>query len=305
MKKLSCIARLLTGVALLGTLTLPMSHAQEIAIPAFLNCEEDWTRGYLQVYWKHRIDLDGDRIPDFTLASLEQSGSYGDADFGYYMMDLTTALFAEKHVEMYLAPSLQPCRIFLPEAVIPPGTTIPANPPQDSVWAWRNPRDFPALKGVGFGKTGRVQKYFDPRGGSESWTIGYLQTSHIPLVTNVMFGFRIPAADGWHVGWLRLEYFLDLRPPETAESIRLTDYAVHPQSGKDMIAGEHVGPLLSLGASTNTMILFWSTNATNMVLEQKLKLSDPAWVTVPGITNNQYTVTPTNPSSFYRLKTVP
>ncbi len=305
MKKLSYIARVLTGAALLRILTLPMSHAQEIAIPAFLDWQLDWTRGYMNVYWRRPIDLDGDGTPEFTMASMRTQGSGGVWPSDYSMVDRTTALFASKSVEMYLGPTRPGPRTCTPEAVLAEGTRIPANPPADSAWQWRNPWDYPALKGVGFGDTIRTLYYSNHPDSYEGWAIGYIKTTHSTIITNIVVGFRIPAPDGYRCGWVQLMMVLDPRPPKTAEEIIIADYAVHPQPGKDMVAGEHVGPLLSLSTGSNAVTLTWSTNATNAVLQQKLKLSDPAWVEVPGITNSQYTVTPTNPSSFYRLKTIP
>ncbi len=308
MKKASSLSTtigLLALVVWLGSEVSLKSHAQEIAIPAFLDCVADWTRGYMNVFWKHPIDLDGDGTPEFTMASVETQGSGGDPPYDYRMLDTTTALFASTNVQMYLGPTRPGCRTQTPEAVLVEGTLIPANPPADSKWQWKSPWDYPALKGVGFGHSIRSQSYSNYPNSGGAWANGYLKTTLGYRVTNIVIGFRISTAGGYHAGWTRLIKVSDPRPPQTAERVRIAEYAVHPQPGKDIIAGEHVGPLLSLSVSSNTVTLSWSTNASNMVLEQKLKLSDSAWTVVSGITNNQYTATPTNPSSFYRLKTAP
>ncbi len=285
-----------------GCFAVAGAMAQEIAIPAFLDWQLDWTRGYMNVYWRHPIDLDGDGTFEFTMASMRTQGSGGAWPSDYSMLDTTTALFAGKSVEMYLGPTPPGPRTFTPEAVLTEGTLIPANPPADSQWQWRSPWDYPALKGVGFGHSIRSQSYSSNPSSGGAWANGYLKTTLGYFVTNITVGVQIAAPDGHHTGWVRLVTYPDYGPPETAEAVRIADYAVHPQPGRDIIAGEHVGPLLSLKASSNSVSLSWSTNATNMVLEQKLKLTDPAWTVVAGVTNNQYAVSPTNPASFFRLK---
>jgi hypothetical protein len=285
-----------------GCFAVAGAMAQEIAIPAFLDCVADWTLGQMQIYWKHPIDLDGDGTHEFTMASMRRIGAGGSPPYDYTMTDWTTALFASTNVQMYLGPAPQGCRTAAPAAVLTEGTLIPANPPADSQWQWRSPWDYPALKGVGFGHSIRGQSYSNYPNSGGGWANGYLKTTLGYFVTNITVGFRIRTADAYRTGWVRLVTYPDPRAPQQAEKVRIADYAVHPQPGKDLIAGEHVGPLLSLSTAGNTAMISWSTNATNAVLEQKLTLSDPAWVAVPGVTNNAVTIARWSSSAFFRLR---
>jgi hypothetical protein len=284
-----------------------MLHGQEVACPDYYSCSSDtlWSNCVTLGYSTNAIDLDQDGRPDFRLIVRTAGGNRGEqipsAICGW--TDETQAFFAEPHVQMYLSKELWDCKYAPPEARLTQGQTIPAKPALDSTWEWIQPTNVARLKGVGFGWTKRILSYGNPLLPDITLEPGYLQHLSTPKSTNVLFGVRIQREDGWHLGWLRVHLW---KEPTAVRHVSILESSVNPIPDQDVMAGVRAGTVLAISPQgTNSLQLSWSTNATNAVLEQKLKLSDPAWVAVPGITNNQYTVTPTNPSSFYRLKTVP
>jgi hypothetical protein len=283
-------------------------QAQEPGCPNYYDCGSDsvWSNGGTLGGSTNAIDLDLDGKQDFRLIDRIATGNRGEqiphliCEWG----DETQALFAEPHVQMYLSKEIWGgCTYIPPEARLTQGQTIPTKPALESTWGWIQPTNVARLKGIGFGWTYRTLRYGIPSTNPRiSIEPGYLKLGP-PSATNVLFGFRIQSTDGWHLGWVRLVFS---ETPKGGKVVQIADASVNPIPDQDVVAGVRTGTILAIrSGGTNSLQLSWSTNATDAVLEQKLKLSDPAWVTVPGITNNQYTVTPTNPSSFYRLKTAP
>jgi hypothetical protein len=296
------------GVGFLTSGNLGAALAQETVCPDYYGCGPDrlWTNGGTQGYSTNEFDLDFDGRTDFRLIQRTAGGTRGEENpyiiCSWY--DETHALFADPHVQMYLSKTIEDCLYIPPEARLTLGQPIPARPDSNSTWEWVQPTNVARLKGIGFGWTGRILSYGAPSiEGPIYLEPGYMKVGPVHLCTNVLFGFRLQKADEWHLGWLRLVLSYT---PKGAMVFQITESSVNPIPGQDVVAGVRAGTILGISAiGTNGVNLTWSTNATNAVLEQKLKLSDPAWVAVLGITNNQYTVTPTNPSSFYRLRTAP
>jgi hypothetical protein len=281
-----------------------MLQGQEVACPDYFNCGSYsvWTNGIFLGHWTNSYDLDLDGKQDFRLIRCTFGGNNGK-QLPYIICgwsDETQALFAEPHVQMYLSKHESDCLALPPEARLVTQQLIPAQPPADSIWHWIQPTNVARLKGIGFGWTLRILRYGEPSGKTIALEPGYIQRNTILQTTNALFGFRIQQPDGWHLGWLKLIFFYS---PTGGEVLQIAESSVNPTPDQDILAGVKMGTFLDVGTKgTNTINLSWSTNATNMVLEQKLKMSDSAWTVVPGITNNEYTVTPTNPSSFYRLR---
>ncbi len=284
-------------------------QAQEPGCPNYYDCGSDgvWSNCETAGRSTNTIDLDLDGKMDFRFISRIATGNRGEqiphliCEWG----DRTQALFAEPHVQMYLSKEIWGgCTYIPPEARLTQGQTIPAKPALDSAWGWIQPTNVARLKGIGFGWTYRTLRYGIPSINPDiSIQPGYVKLGPPSSSTNVLFGFRIQRTDGWHLGWVRL---VISELPKKGMVVQIAEASVNPIPDQDVVAGVRAGTILTISSSgTNSLQLSWSSKATNAVLEQKLKLSDPAWVTVPGITNNQYTVTPTNPSSFYRLKTAP
>jgi hypothetical protein len=306
MKQLSALITLLLG--LWSADCFGILQGQETGYPNHYGCNSVnvWTHGGTIGHSTNTIDLDQDGRTDFRLMNQTAGGNRGEQlpHLICQWTDETQALFAEAHVQMYMSNETTDCQYIPPEARLTHGQVVPAKPAPDSSWQWIQPTNVARLKGIGFGWTGRTLRYGVPSIEPEIYIEpGYMKVSPISRSTNVLFGFRIQRTDGWHLGWLRLMLSYT---PKGVKVFQLTESSVNPIPDQDVVAGVRAGTILAISSSgANSLQLSWSTNATNAVLEQKLKLSDPAWVAVPGITNNQYTVTPTNPSSFYRLKTAP
>ncbi len=61
-------------------------------------------------------------------------------------------------------------------------------------------------------------------------------------------------------------------------------------------------PTLRITKNQNgSLTISWDANAT-FVLESKVQLSDATWSPVPGVTGNSVTITPSQATSFYRLR---
>jgi hypothetical protein len=282
--------------------------AQEATFPVAWGCGGNLKNDTVGFNFKP-VDLDHDGRADFRFVRMSASAVHPTlpiTDPLYcYFSDSTQAYFAEEHVQMYLGPIPSGCAMSLPAAVLAPGTIIPAKPAASNAWQWANPYGVPSLQGIGFGRTIRSQVFTDPHIPRGGWEPGYLHATRAPILTNALFGFRLPSADGWHSGWMRLGWFLDYRPPETAENVRMVEYAVNPIPDSEIVAGVHVGPPLQIATSTTngtTIRISWPTTATNVILESKSDLRDTKWETVQGVTNNEVTIKPTNASSFYQLK---
>ncbi len=279
-------------------------QGQEVACPEYFDCGFDsvWSNGRTIGYSTNAYDLNLDGKVDFRFIHCVFGGDNGQ-QLPYIICnwrDETQALFAEPHVQMYLSKQEADCLALPPEARLVTQQLIPAQPPADSTWHWIQPTNVARLKGIGFGWTLRILRYGEPSGNTIPLEPGYIQRNTILQTTNALFGFRIQQPDGWHLGWLKLIFFYS---PTGGEVLQIAESSVNPVPDQDVFAGVKMGTFLDVGMKgTNSLQLSWSTNATNMVLEQKLRLTDPAWTVVAGVTNNLYAVSPTNPASFFRLK---
>ncbi len=280
-------------------------QGQEVACPDYFTCGSYsvWSNAtVISITQKSAFDLDFDGRPDFRLIDAVFSG-HRDDQLPYIICgwgDETKALFAEPHVQMYLGKQEPGCVHLPPEARLVTQQLIPAQPPAESTWHWIQPTNVARLKGLGFGRTLRILRYGEPSANTIPLDPGDIQRITPVQTTNALFGFRIQRPDGWHLGWLRLIHYFS---PTGAEILQISESSVNPIPDRDVFAGVRMGERLELSAKgTNTINLSWSTNATNAVLEQKLRLTDPVWTVVAGVTNNGYAVAPTNPATFYRLR---
>ncbi len=280
-------------------------QGQEVGCPDYYSCSSDtlWSNCRTTGHSTNTVDLDLDGKQDFRLINRNAGGNRGEQipHLICGWRDETQALFAEPHVQMYLSKETwEGCAYVPPEARLTQGQTIPAKPAPDSTWEWIHPTNVARLKGIGFGWTKRILTYGNPLLDEITLEPGYLQHLSTPKSTNVLFGLRIQREDGWHLGWLRVHLW---KEPTAVRHVSILESSVNPVPDQDVVAGVRAGTVLAISPQgTNSLQLSWSTNATNMVLEQKLTLSDPAWTVVAGVTNNQYAVAPTKPASIYRLR---
>jgi hypothetical protein len=62
------------------------------------------------------------------------------------------------------------------------------------------------------------------------------------------------------------------------------------------------GPSLAIAGKASTgFVLSWPASVTGFTLESSATLANPTWKAVPGVQNNQVTVTPSDAAEFYRL----
>lgn len=102
-----------------------------------------------------------------------------------------------------------------------------------------------------------------------------------------LFGFRIRQPDGWHTGWIRLQWFL-VPPPDwpPIDYVELADYAIHPEPETPIAAGEPPRPTLHASVEQEEIVLSWHPVWTEFVLERASSLTDASWEPVPGVTNH-------------------
>ncbi len=283
--------------------------AQLATSPDNRTCSSDhfWKNDGVAFNYNKPVDLDQDGKADFHFMSMSAFAVHPTRQISdplySFLIDTTLAYFAAEHVQMYLQPVTGSCATDLPEAVLAPGTLIPANPAASNSWQWTDPYGIPSLQGIGFGYTLRSQTFNNPRTPGGGWNPGYLHVVYGPNLTNALFGFRLQSADGWHTGWMRIRW---ADTTLSIENVRMVEYAVSPEPNADIVAGVHVGPPLQITTSTTngatSIRVSWPTNATNLALEAKRSWTATNWMAVQGVTNNEVTITPWSSSAFFRLR---
>ncbi|MBM3882859.1 MAG: hypothetical protein FJ387_24570 [Verrucomicrobia bacterium] len=129
--------------------------------------------------------------------------------FWEWTVDRTEAFLPAEHVEVYgrVFQQFEGAEQDLLTLLLTNGQHLPATTRQPEVWprdgwTWTRWQDWPRLRTVGLGITIRGITYgpcLDICSYS-SQSVGYLDRTN----TTGLFGFRLPQADGWQLGWLRL-----------------------------------------------------------------------------------------------------
>jgi hypothetical protein len=145
------------------------------------------------------------------------------------------------------------------EAIDPQPATTGTN-----VWEW-DPAGFKEnLSIYGLGYTWRYFSQF-PCGGSrpcsDAQNMGWLSVPN-----PAYFGFRIPHADGWHLGWMKLEWTGQTQ--NGYRLVRLVDYAVQPQPNTAIRAGERPRPPLSIALVAGRVRVSWPEGYPGFMLER-------------------------------------
>jgi hypothetical protein len=264
--------------------------------------------------WVDAVDLDNDGSADFLHANVDRSQTCRLADDGNaprkVQLDTAEALFPQPGVEMYALVGYSPTPFHVPYGdTIEPEGSPPFVTETHSVnyWAW-NPQWVPRI--VPHSGLGIYQHYTSemPCGQfpscDETTQEGWLRAQNPGI-----FGFRISKPDGWHLGWLKLEELATpiTRPDGKKSSVRLVDYAVHPDPDTEIRAGEKARPALKAEITGGSTLLSWSTNWPGWTLSWSPTLHPVAWAPVEGVATNtnRVTLATTNASGFFRLQETP
>jgi hypothetical protein len=244
--------------------------------------------------WIEGVDFDGDGIDDFRQGRFETITGCAGNNWGYGIGDKTAALFAVNGVEVYVFVSGR----YSP--IVPAGQLIEMQPAPgiDGTWHWNPPGFTESATTLGFGYTQRtISQYPCGHPGCDDWLdIGWL------AVTNpAYFGFRIPHADGWHLGWMRLE-MTGWTPDGLWAAVHSADHAVQPQPTTAIRAGERPRPPLSIAVAAGRVRVSWPEGYPGFVLERSRAMIATAWEPALGVTNNTALMEPADAPWYLRLR---
>ena len=292
---------LLLAMACLGA-ALPALHGQPSGCPPM----ESWwgpdPQCSIETTWVVDLDCDGDGTADFRQVRwlAEQRAYSPRSNASSFQRDTAEALFAVNGVELnMMAWPYQGGAI----ATVKFGQTIPPVPdpqPADGLyWAWVKPQDSVRLSTLGLGYSERFTDDFPcPE-------INCMRFSYVGVMTwtnQVYFGFRIPKAGNWHLGWLRIEAVPLIELPWCCwTGVDLVDYAVNPEPDTAIRVGEHPRPALSVAREPSEVRVSWPTVWTGYTLESTRALGG-GWAPVPGVTNNAVTLPATDAPWYFRLR---
>jgi hypothetical protein len=261
MNKVQAIVAICLGLA-------PVISGRAVAqpsscVPLGFPCDPEQYHFYCTIAtnWIEDLDFDNDGTDDFRQGRFESStGCTGD-NWRYSIVDDTAALFAVGGVEMYVFAGGR----YSP--IVPVGQLIEMEPAPgvDGTWQWNPPGFTESATTLGFGYTLRtISQYPCGQPACDQWpSAGWL------AVTNpAYFGFRIPHADGWHLGWMRLEQTGWIQVGLGVWAVVLvTDYAVQPQPNTAIRAGERPRPPLSITLAGGRVRVSWPDGYPGFVLE--------------------------------------
>ena len=295
----------------------PRASAQDRCPHGFLDCwpNEIYTC-QTEVQWSRPVDLDGDGEADLQHVRVNTHEHCEDAT-GKELRDLydqTEAFFPAEHVEVWvLYNTLDEFHTYASFAVAPgewigDPALLACRPPLRYCRAWSadRPQALPYLQALGLGITIRVIRYYPapfPDPGYDASAPGVIAIPENGLNFNdtveALCGFRIRQADGWHMGWLRLHYTFNQLP---LGDLEIADYAIHPEAGAPIAAGEPPRPTLRAAREEEAVVLSWSPVWSGYVLERSATLAPDSWEPVPGVTGHSVRLPAGGPPVFFRLR---
>jgi len=309
MKLLSSPAAGLVAVVFLG-LTVPPSARAQGYVPTSVNCPGscDPSAQYFYTNWVDIVDLDGDGDAEFhhwgftTYQVCQGCGQYGCGYSTY--TDSTEALFPTEPVHLYA--EVQQGLGFV-TALLTNGQPVLTDPGRagtwDPYWAWNAPEGVAWLQIVGLGIGSRRYEWgvYDPPGSPPS--VEYSSYGQLNAqTTNCLFGFRVSKADGWHLGWLRVEYNSRLRPDGFSSSVQLAEYEIHPEPNTEIRAGQYAQPRLQVTLAGDKVIVSWPPGYRGCTLERTIRLDPPNWLPGPPVDTNSVVFDASDAPWFFRLK---
>ncbi|MBK9138605.1 MAG: hypothetical protein IPM17_07575 [Verrucomicrobia bacterium] len=261
-------------------------------------------------YWSFPVDLDGDDIPEFNHARFDV-WNFCDFDLGggEEARDNREGFFAAEHVEVYAIRDWAVQTFISPE--LAPGRTILPNPPVggddwDRLWAFNPPFSLPYLQAYGLGyvarRTNRVPCYEQPWACQGGGLFGLLARAFDARTYVALTGFRVRQADGWHLGWLKLEMTPMTEPGNPPPPrVLLRAWAIHPEPEQPIRAGEPPQPTLRAQRAGDTVTIAWHAAWTGWRLERRRELGAGTWEPVPDVTGNTHSFPVADAPWLFRL----
>jgi len=168
----------------------------------------------------------------------------------------------------------------------------------------------------------RAQRYVHSLGLSEGERHGWLPcptpedeyNTCIPPVRRGFFldkfhqdayaGFRIWESDGWHLGWIHMQYqFVEhhIGDPIIILPPKILEWVIHPDPEAPIQAGEPPRPLLQVQQKQGHILLHWSEAWKGWILEQTEDPIHGPWHPVQ-TTGQSYQVPLSSKHTFFRLR---
>lgn len=284
----------------------------------FGDCGPDYTTDCgSSTNWADMIDLNGDGTSDFLhlqVVRYQYCALKLDPDnFRRMQRDTVEAMYPQGGVEMYALEGYHPTPFHVPSGqLIEPKGSGPflGEGGVSNAWLWTPnwvPRILPH-SGLGICEHSWGSSPCDEYPQLPSCEYA-TQTGWLRAKNPGIFGFRIARPDGWHLGWFKLAELATpiIRPDGKRSSVKLLDYAVHPDPGTAIRAGEKARPVLKAQITGGGTLLSWSTNWPGWRLSWSPTLNPMAWAPVAGVATNtnRVTLASTNASGFFRLQETP
>jgi len=257
--------------------------------------------------WVEAVDLDGDEVADLWRRRMNVEMRCSLEGEWVLQRDQIEAFYPEPHVEVWVEYA-SPFHIAFgvaPGALIGDPVLLECAVPMWLCRAWSSdyPPAQPYLEAEGLGFTWRTtdrSPCYEPVC-AKGFAVGVIPFEAGDTFSEALVGFRIAQNEQWHLGWLRLQWFLDLDHLPIGY-VELADYAIHPIPETPIVAGEYPRTILEARIEKDEVILNWHPAWTGYVLERSPAVTGGAWEPVPGVENNTVRVPKAGPPAFFRLK---
>ena len=268
---------------------------------------------YVTNYWTLGVDLDGDGAADLTRERFRAENHYdlieGEHYAWYYQDDEIEAYYPTAGTEIYVR--LDPRAVFPWDPRVPAGQWIQPGPeaPVFPYWTWMTySADNPVFEAEGLGIVRRSADRYrcESITCSEDYLTGWMRPADVwPYDTSdCYFGVRLLSLDGWHLGWIRLEW-KSVSPYPVLDPVTLVSSAIHREPGMPIRAGQPAQPTLRAQRDGDAVVVSWAAAWEGFALERSATMNAGTWTAVPGVSGNTVRLPASEAPAFLRLRQSP
>ncbi|MHB1309851.1 MAG: hypothetical protein ACYC23_22495, partial [Limisphaerales bacterium] len=195
------------------------------------------------------------------------------------------------------------------EARVPAGHLIEPEPSTAKLpyWTWNIPKGAsPVFEAEGLGIIRRYEDQFpcDTINCTLILGAGWMRGPEAwPFEGDYYFGVQLKKLDGWHLGWVRLQWSLDAG--DGVGPVNLVSSAIHPEPGMPIRAGEPAQPTLRAQRDGDAVVVSWAASWEGFALERSAMINGGTWTAVPGISGNTVRLPASEAPAFLRLRQSP
>ncbi|MHB1309448.1 MAG: hypothetical protein ACYC23_20440, partial [Limisphaerales bacterium] len=266
-------------------------------------------------YWALEVDLDGDGNADLTRERFRAENLYthyneaGQFTASYQQQDEIEAYYPTAGTEVYVQLT-DPDGWYHWEARVTAGQLIEPEPSTAKLpyWTWTIPKGIrPRFEAEGLGIIDRREDHYpcESINCSIGRYAGWMRSPEAwPFESDYYFGVRLLKVDGWHLGWIRLEW-KSVSPYPVLDPVTLVSSAIHPEPGMPIRPGEAAQPTLRAQRDGDSVVVSWASAWEGFVLERSATMNGGTWTAVPGVSGNTVRLPASEAPAFLRLRQNP